>query len=145
MALRHFADYARSRGVKYLPCAPTTVAAFIRSESAIGVTPERIVLELRAIEQAHDSAGLPNPVACASPRMDLTRIIKTEGPRSWNKSERLVFAGLAPEVQGIILRHAKLDSDAVRRTQNEAAVLRSELKSLEKGNENAKQQEIPSE
>lgn len=29
--LRHFAAWCQSRGVKFLPCSPVTLAAFIRS------------------------------------------------------------------------------------------------------------------
>jgi hypothetical protein len=58
------------------------------------------------------------------------QVIITEGPRSWSKSERLVFATLPAEAREIIQRHAKLDSDAVRRAQNSAALLRKELETL---------------
>jgi hypothetical protein len=139
MHLRRFAEWCKSRGVKCLPCGPTTAAAFIRHESAAGVPADRILSALEAIEAAH--SGLSNPIASAAPRAELARILKLEGePRSWSKPERLVFAGLPPEVQGIITRRAKRDSDLIRRLQNENHQLKMSLNT--KGNtENATDQE----
>jgi hypothetical protein len=134
LLLRHFAEWAKQRGVKFLPCAPTSAAAFIRTESAVGVPADRIIRTLEAIQTMHDNAGLANPIATAPVRTELVRILKIDGPRSWSKAERLVFTSLAPEVQAIIQRHAKIDSDAVRKAQNQAAAFKQQLESLEKGN-----------
>jgi hypothetical protein len=130
--LGRYISFCKQNGVRYLPSAPATVAAFIKSEHAAGATPEMILKTLEAIEILHSQANAANPVACPAPRAALSEIMKIEGPRSWNKAERLVFAGLAPEVQAIILRHAQIDSNAVRRAQNEAAELRKSLNSNQK-------------
>src|SRR5262245_27049960 len=77
LLLRHFAEWARARGVKFCPAAPASVAAFVRSEAAAGVPPERILPALRAIEAMHDnSGGLANPIATAPVRAELQRILK---------------------------------------------------------------------
>jgi hypothetical protein len=130
--LGRFINFCKQNGVRYLPSAPATVAGFIKAEYAAGASPEMILKTLEAIEILHSQANAANPVACPSPRLALNEITKIEGPRSWSKSERLVFAGLAPDVQAIILRHAQIDSNAVRRAQNEAAELRKSLNSNQK-------------
>jgi hypothetical protein len=61
----------------------------------------------------------------------LEEILKLNPPRSWSKSERLAFASLAPELQFIVERHARLDSNAVRKAQNEAAALKHQLEALQ--------------
>ena len=130
--LGRFISFCKQNGVRYLPSAPATVAAFIKAEHAAGATPEMILKTLAAIEILHSQANAANPVACPAPRAALSEILKIEGPRSWNKAERLVFAGLPIEVRAIIERHAKIDSDAVKRTLNEAAELRKSLNSNQK-------------
>jgi hypothetical protein len=153
VTLRHFAQWAKSRGVKYLPCAPTTLAAFIRSESANGVPPERILTALEAIEQAHESTGLANCVATGVVRAELRHLKIDElygyfssscstadltlGPRGWAKEERVVFVTLPPNAQKIIARHLWLDSRAVRVAQNRATELQKQISELkQKGNTN---------
>src|SRR5262249_27511088 len=66
LLLRHFAEFTQQRGVRFLPCAPSSVAAFVRSEAAAGVPPQRILAALEAIQAAHDNGGLPSPIATAS-------------------------------------------------------------------------------
>jgi hypothetical protein len=119
-----FVSFCKQNGLRYVPSAPATVAGFIRAEYTAGATPEMILKTLDAIEILHSQANAANPVACPAPRAALADILKIDGPRSWTKAERLVFAGLPIEVQAIIQRHAKLDSDAVRRAQNQLAELR---------------------
>jgi hypothetical protein len=134
--LRRFAEFCKSRGVKALPCAPPTLAGFVRAENALGVPSDRILDAVRAVELAHDAAAISNPAATAATRAELSRILKIEPPR-WNKEELLVFWGLSPEAQAIVSRHSKLDSNAVRKAQNETAELRNKLKAFEqKGIEN---------
>jgi hypothetical protein len=116
--LGRFISFCKQNGVRYLPSAPATISAFIKAEYTAGATPEMILKTLEAIEIMHSQANAANPVACPAPRAALSEIMKIEGPRSWNKAERLVFASLPIEAQAIIERHAKLDSDAVRRAQN---------------------------
>ena len=88
---------------------------------------------LQDIEALHSNANLANPIATAAVRSVLSEILKLDPPRSWSKSERLAFASLAPELQFIVERHAKLDSNAVRKAQNEAAALKHRIEQLEKG------------
>jgi hypothetical protein len=125
MLLRHWVEWAKQRGVRYMPCAPASAAAFIRAESAVGVPAERIVRTLEAIQAMHDNAGLANPIATAPVRAELSRILKLDGPRSWSRSERLLLATVPAEVRAVIERRSKADSDLIRKLQNENYRLRT--------------------
>ena len=138
MRLRHFAEWTKQRGVKFLPCAPSSVAAFVRSEAAIGVPPERILTALEAIQVAHDNSGLASPVATSAVRAELARILKLDNPR-WSKAELLVYAGLPIELQAIVVRRQKRDSDLIRKLQNENSELRKSINT--KGNTDVRQEE----
>jgi hypothetical protein len=158
LLLRHFAGFCKQRGVKFCPARPATVAAFIRSEAAIGVPPARLFAAMLAIEALHDTQNEANPVACAAPRAELTRVVEADEttsedraklaqvldvrpPESWSASERLFFNDLPVEVKEVIYRRDQQQRLAVRRSQNEAAELRHKLKSLQqKEMENAEVQ-----
>src|SRR5262249_59922252 len=96
-----------------------------------GSAPEEILKFMAAIEAWETNSGRANPCASPAVRAALAEILKIDAARSWSKSERLVFASLPIEAREIILRHARLDSDAVRKAQNAAAQLRKELAELE--------------
>ena len=131
LILRSFVGWCKTRGVRALPAAPSTCAAWIRFQDAHHIAPATIEKAIEAIQIAHDEAGAANPIATAAVRAELARILKVEPPR-WNKREQLVFYGLPPEVRAIITRHSLLDSKAVRKAQNEVAELRLQLN--QKGN-----------
>jgi hypothetical protein len=131
--LSRFISFCKQNGVRYLPSAPSSIAAFVKAEYTAGATPEMILRTLDAIEVLHSQANAANPVACPAPRAALQEILKINPPRSWSRVEGLMFAGLPIDVQRVIERHAKLDSDAVRRAQNEAAELRKSLNLNTKG------------
>jgi hypothetical protein len=122
LQIKHFGAWCRSRGVKSLPSVPATVAAFIRSEAAIGVPPDRIVDAVWAIEALHDNAGYSNPWATASVRTEVGRILNLDGcPRSWPKADRLKYNSLPIEIRAVIDRREQQNSRALRKIQNNFA------------------------
>jgi hypothetical protein len=127
--LRHFADFCKERGVRPLPAAPGTVAAFIRSLAHWATND--IMDVLSDIEALHSNNNLANPIATAAVRSVLEEILHIAGPRNWSKSERLLFAALPIEVRAIIQRREKMDSNAVRKAQNLAAELKQKLEALQ--------------
>jgi hypothetical protein len=143
-ALQLFEGWARSRGVKALPTSPVVLATYVASEAEAGIPAEEIAEFLATIIRWHDAYLLANPVASAPVKAQLQALfsdqqpLASDGPRSWSKSERVVWAGLPAHAQQIILRHSKLDSDAVRKAQNHAAALKQELESLQKENTNGR-------
>jgi hypothetical protein len=131
LILRQFAEWCRSRGVKWLPATPSTCAAWMHFQRVNHIAPETITKAIEAIQIAHDQQGFANPIATAAVRAELGRILDIKPPRTWKKEEHLVFNSLPIEVREIIKRHADLDSLALRRLQNRVAEL------AKKGNCNA--------
>ena len=115
----------------YLPAAPGSVAAYLRSQYTQGVGAETILKIVEALDAWHVNQNLGSPTATPAVRAVLSEILKLNPPRSWTKDERLLFASLPPEVQFIVERHTRLDSNAVRKAQNEAAALKHQLEALQ--------------
>ena len=84
--IRRFSDWSRSRGVVALPSAPSVIAEFIKTENKAGADFNRIWETVRALERAHDAAGLANPVATFAVRHQLGVLYHIDAPRSWPKS-----------------------------------------------------------
>ncbi len=76
---RHFQSFCQTRGVRFLPAHPATVASFAFSENSFGVPSERIMSALEAIELNHDNAGLPNPIATSMVRAALGKVLNSSG------------------------------------------------------------------
>jgi len=122
--IRHFAEFCKGRGVPGLPARPATVAAFVRYQHAAGVPAEGIIAALNAIEAVHSDHNLASPTATTAVRTELSRILKIEPPRSWNKQEKLFFTQLPPEVKAAIARMEHEREKVIRRYQNEMAACR---------------------
>lgn len=127
---RHFQSFCQTRGVRFLPAHPATVASFAFSENSFGVPSERIMSALEAIELNHDNAGLPNPIATSMVRAALGKVLTLPAPR-WPDRDKLKFFTLPIEVQAVILRREKRNTQEIKRCQLEAADLRHKLKQLE--------------
>jgi hypothetical protein len=116
-----FVRWCNDRGVRPLPAAPATVAAYVQF---IGARPEEVASALMAIQEIHDEKGMPSPVAAAAVRSTVTRILDLKPPRSWRKAEQLMFAELPIEVRAVIARREEDRDRELRRLQNELAKLK---------------------
>jgi len=115
-----FLRWCEAQRVRSLPAKPVSVAAFVRYQQDRGVPRPMISESLEAIEALHDAASQANPVA--TPIVRTTTAASTiEAPRSWTKSEQLLFTGLPPEVQSVIVRRESDRERTLRRAQNELA------------------------
>jgi hypothetical protein len=85
LILRQFAEWCRSRGVKWLPAAPAACAAWMHFQHVNHIAPETIVKAIEAIQIAHDQHGFANPIATAAVRAELGRILDIKPPRTWKK------------------------------------------------------------
>ena len=128
--LVQFVQWTADMGVRYCPAAPTTVGAFIIAQSASGITEKVILTQIAAIEQMHDSVGMPSPVATTAARFALQQVVRAEPPRSWTKPEKLLWAQLPPEIRAVIRRRDADQEREMRRAQNEAGDLRAELRQM---------------
>ena len=85
-AIARLRKWCQEIGVSSCPCKPLTLAAFIRSEAALGVAPEEIATTYcGAISELHNHYGHANPTATTPVRLELSRILKLTPPRSWPK------------------------------------------------------------
>ena len=125
--LSNFVKWTKENGVRCLPAVPACVAAYLRTLTG---QPETILKTVEAIDAWHVNQDLGSPTATPAVRNELATLLTIALPKSWSKDERLVFAGLPIEAQEIIERHARLNSNAVRKAQNERDVARQELKQL---------------
>lgn len=107
-----FVRFCADHGVPFLPAAPATVAAFV-----MGASPEEVGPTLMAVQELHDSKGLPSPVATAAVRSAISRILKLKPPRSWRKHEQLLFADLPPEIRAVVERREQQRDTELRRLQ----------------------------
>jgi hypothetical protein len=137
--LGNFVKWAKENGVRYLPAAPSSVAVYLRSQYTQGATAETILKTVEAIDAWHVNQNLGSPTATPAVRAILEEILHIDGPRSWSKQERLLFAALPIEIRAIIQRRVQLDSNAVRKAQHDRAAAVQELEQLklkQKGIEN---------
>jgi hypothetical protein len=130
---RLFETWAEANGVRSLPSKPSTIAAFILDQNKAGMDVTNLLAILDAVEQAHDSIGLSNPVRCALPRRALEQIIKAEPPRSWPKEAKAEFSLLPPDIREIVAKREMERDTALRRAQNQIA---EERKALAAGADN---------
>jgi hypothetical protein len=123
--LRHFAEFCRGRGVRSKPAHPATVARYCRSQAAFGVPGPRIFDALEAIEAEHDNGGFANPIATAPVRTELGRLFNLDNqPRSWPPRDRLKYNALPIELKIVIDRRETQNTRALRRLQNDFALLK---------------------
>jgi hypothetical protein len=137
-----FIQWAKDRGVKSLPASPAVVASYVRSEAESGIGGEQIAQTIEAIAKLHDNYLLPNPTAVAVVRAELSAALQVSPPRNWKREEQLLFVTLPPDVQAIVARRAKTDSDLIRKLQNQNAELKKQLgsNSNTKGNTDVRQE-----
>jgi hypothetical protein len=121
-ALSVFNRWCGLNGLRNIPANPRVVAAWIRSEK--GTDPNKIIETLSAIERLHDFHSLPNPIATSTVRNELGRVMNIQPPRSWRKSEQLVFMSLPVEIRAAIERREHQRETELRRLQNEVAELK---------------------
>jgi hypothetical protein len=111
-----FQKFCAEKGVRAIPAAPATVAAFVQAQSNADIIPM-----VEAIAAAHDHYGLANPSSTYSVRVILERRLRIEFPRSWSKQDRLLFAALPPEVRAVVGDRERQRDSALRRAQNALA------------------------
>ena len=131
MRLQHFADYCKSVGVRPLPAAPATCAAFAKTEYTRGASADAILATLQDIEALHSNNNMANPVATTAVRSVLEEILHIEAPRSWPQATRPLFNSLPIEVRAVIKKRQDQNDRAVRLAQQEAADLRHKLEALQ--------------
>jgi hypothetical protein len=126
--LSPFLRWTTEANVRFCPCLPTTVGAFVLKQASTGVSTEQILKQIDAIARLHDSHGLPNPTATTATRAVLEREFAFAAPRSWTGPEKELFCTLPAEIRAAISRREQDRERALRQRQNELAEERKRLK-----------------
>jgi hypothetical protein len=120
-----FVKWCQLNAVSSCPAAPTDVARFVSDCSPLGI--ERLWLAVQEISRLHASLGLADPTlggVAAAAISDLTGI---EPPRSWPADRKQRFKSLPYDLQVYVTGHEAQREKALRRAQNEAALVRQKL------------------
>jgi hypothetical protein len=128
MLLAPFINWSANANVRHAPAAPAICGAFILNQARVGVAPERIAAEARAIELLHDHYGLANPIQTRAARWALDRVLPSiEPPRSWTKEQKVQFSEFPRAAQEVIAAREKDRETTLRRGQNEIAEMKRRL------------------
>jgi hypothetical protein len=120
-----FVTWCEARGVASMPARPATVALFaLRSMSTL----ERLADIIEDISAAHVACGLADPTTTWPVPAAMSRLAKTNPPRSWPKEEKQMFLELPFRLQQFYEMHEKRREAVIRGAQNEAAELRKKLR-----------------
>jgi hypothetical protein len=125
--LTPFLQFCEAQRIRSLPARPASVASFEQWQKDLGVPQAKISATLSAIEALHNAAALGNPIATPLVRT-ITAASTIEAPRSWTKDEQRLFRELPVEVQLVVARRERDREITLRRSQNEAAELRKQLR-----------------
>jgi hypothetical protein len=119
--LTPFIAWCQGLGVRPVPARPTTIASYLQYTFDLGITLERTLEVLAAIEAMHDCVGASNPVQTAVVSNLLETVLKLEPPRSWKREEQQAWALLPPMVRQAISRREANREKEIRRLQNKTA------------------------
>jgi hypothetical protein len=111
-------------GHQPVPASPTMIARFIAELSPLGV--EQVWQAVLEISRAHYCIGLPDPTISAPVVTEMNRLSRIKPPRSWPDEEKLRFPTLPYDIQAWLAKKADMDSNEIRRLQNELAQLKKE-------------------
>lgn len=125
-----FSKWAAIHGVRALPAAPATVAAFVLDQGGLKVPLDGIADTLAAVAALHDLQGLANPTSTNIVHHALANVGGGQGivaPRSWTNEERAEFFKLPLHVQRVVSRRDGEREREIRRIQNELARMRANV------------------
>jgi hypothetical protein len=125
-----FARWCELNGASFCPAAPATVAKFVTDCSALGIA--RLWPAVRDISRTHVTLGLADPTLGAAVSAAVGDIGGLTSPRSWPDEFKQRFKSLPYDVQAFVVEHETQREKALRRAQNEAAVLRKKLEAAER-------------
>jgi hypothetical protein len=120
-----FARWCELNGAAFCPAAPATVAKFVADCGALGIA--RLWPAVRDISRTHVTLGLADPTLGGAVAAAVGEVAGLAPPRSWPEDFKRCFKSLPYDVQVFIVDHETRREKALRRAQNEAAVLRRKL------------------
>ncbi|HLJ01464.1 MAG TPA: hypothetical protein VKT76_17265, partial [Bradyrhizobium sp.] len=88
---------------------------------------ERLWPAVQDISKAHISLGLADPTLSGAVATAISDVAGIMPPRSWPENRKARFKSLPYDVQAFIAEHETRREKALRRVQNEVAILRRKL------------------
>lgn len=120
-----FTKWCELNGLSPCPAAPADVARFVADCAALGI--ERLWPAVQDISRLHVSIGLADPTLGGVVAAAISDIGGIHPPRSWPDDRKLRFKSLPYDLQVYVAAHESQREKALRRAQNEAAVVRQKL------------------
>jgi hypothetical protein len=124
-----FARWCELNGAGFCPATPAAVAKFVADCSSLGIA--RLWPAVQDISKTHVTLGLADPTLSGAVAAALSDVAGLAPPRSWPEELKQRFKSLPYDVQCFIAGHEAQREKALRRAQNEAAVARRKLATLE--------------
>lgn len=121
-----FVRWCELNGVMPCAAAPGTVARFVSDCAPLGI--ERLWPAVQDISNMHVSAGLADPTLGGAATAAISELAAIDPPRSWPADRKQRFKSLPYDLQVYVAAHEARREKALRRAQNEAAILRQKLK-----------------
>ena len=125
-----FARWCELNGAAFCPASPATVAKFVADCGSLGII--RLWPAVQDISKTHVSVGLADPTLGGTVAKAISDVADLTAPRGWPEDFKGRFKTLPYDVQRFVVDHEARREKALRRAQNEAAVLRKKLTALER-------------
>lgn len=124
-----FAKWCELNGATWCPAAPSDVARFVIDGASLGI--ERLWPAVQEISKAHSSLGLADPTLGGVAAAAINEVGGISPPRSWPADRKQRFMSLPHDLQVYVAVHEVQREKALRRAQNEAAIVRQKLAALQ--------------
>jgi hypothetical protein len=131
-----FARWCELNGAAFCPAAPATVAKFVADCGPLGMT--RLWPAVQDISRTHVTLALADPTLGGVAAAAISEVAGVAAPRSWPEDRKRQFSLLPYDIQRFIAEHEGQREKALRRAQNETAMLRRTLAAAQRptsGNE----------
>lgn len=124
-----FARWCEINGAVFCPAAPATVAKFVTDCGSLGIA--RLWSAVQDVSKTHVTLGLADPTLGGIVAAAISEVARLAAPRAWPDDFKQRFQSLPYDVQLFVVEHETRREKALRRAQNEAAVLRRKLAAVE--------------
>ena len=120
-----FVKWCELNDLSPCPAAPADVARFVSDCASLSI--ERLWLAVQEISRLHVSIGLADPTLGGVVAAAISEVAQISPPRSWPANHQHRFKSLPYDLQVYVSAHESQRERALRRAQNEAAIVKQRL------------------
>jgi len=128
--LAPFLSWTAAKSVRYAPCRPAIVSAYLLDIAATGISTGALLRRVNAISVLHDHYNLADPTNTTVVREILSDLVAAEAPRAWTKEEKAEYATFPVPARRAISRVELSRERNFRQQQN---LLSEKLKTVTQG------------